>query len=145
MALPVPRVPAGPCAVWACAMTTLLQDGVAWLQGQLKDSSGVTVTFYRGTESVVITATPVQKDYTVPLETGGWMNVTSRDYYFAAADVIISGSVVKPRQGDRIIETIGGVEYSYTILSFGSMPACEWRDQDGVGLIVHSKLTKTTT
>ena len=127
-------------------MTTLLQDGVAWLGDQLKDSSGVTVTFYRGTESVVITATPVQRDYTVPLESGqGFTNVTSRDYYFAAADVIIGGNVVKPRQGDRIIERIGGVDYSYTILSFGSMPACEWRDQDGVSLIVHSKLSKTIT
>lgn len=122
-------------------MTTMVQDAVVWLIDKIEDYASVDITYYRGTSSVAIKAEARVRSYTIPLESGlGFTNVSVRDYRIRAAVVVISGSVVKPHQGDVIQETIGGVVYKCAVLSFGSMSACEPEDADETWWIVHTKV-----
>lgn len=121
-------------------MTNILQDGAAWLGRQLKAVAGVTVAYHRGSSSVSgITATVSQHEYEV-LDTDGIMVlIKSRDYIVHAADLVLSGSSITPRSGDRIVETIGGVSQTFEIMPLGAQNEYEPLDTDGVLLRIHTK------
>jgi len=120
-------------------MTNMLQDGVAFLGGQLKDHCGLSVTYYRGQSSVSITATASMHRYEV-IDTDGIVTVvTSRDYVVHAADLVVGGTTITPRAGDTIKETIGGTERTFEVMPLGAEAAYEPVDPDSVLLTVHTK------
>lgn len=121
-------------------MTNMLQDGVAWLGGQLKNSAGLTVTYARGSDSVAVTASAAFHEYQIVDEEGFSQSVLVRDYILHAADLILDGSAVAPRIGDVITETIGGVAQTFEVLPLDDRRR-EYQplDTDGVLLMVHTK------
>lgn len=120
-------------------MTNVLQDGAAWLGGQLKDHVGLSVVYQRGTSTVSITATASLHRYEVVDAEGFGITMLSRDYIVQAADLIINGSEVSPRPGDRIVETIRSVSQTYEVMAIGQMKEYEPLDTDGVLLKIHTK------
>lgn len=125
-------------------MTNILQDCVTWLGGQLKDHCGVSVTYSRGVQSVSLTATVELHDYQIINDEGLATSIVSRDYILHAADVVISGSVVAPRVGDRIAETVGGTVCTFEVLPPGpGFKEYEPLDTDRTLLRVHTKLVGT--
>jgi len=90
-------------------VSNLLQTGAAWLGEQLKEVAAVTVAYHRGSSSIAeVTATVSLHEYEV-LDTDGIMVlIKSRDYIVHAADLVLSGSTITPRSGDRIVETHDG-------------------------------------
>lgn len=121
-------------------MTNLLQDGVTWLGTRLKAVAGLSVTYARGSDSVAVTASAAFHEYQIVDEEGFSASVLVRDYLLHAADLIIDGSVITPRAGDTITETINGVSQTFEV-----MPLDERRreyeplDTDGVLLKLHTK------
>jgi hypothetical protein len=63
----------------------------------------------------------------------------TRDYLIAVSAYIAGGQVVKPRQGDRIRETIGGALCEFEVLPSDQRPAVEWYDPAGSRWIVRTK------
>jgi hypothetical protein len=120
-------------------MTNLLQDGVTWLGGKLKDHAGVSVTYQRGTDSVSITATPTLHEYQVVDDEGFGIMMLSRDYLVHAADLVLNGSAISPRSGDRVIETIDGVSQTFELMPLGQLHEYQPADPDGTLLILHTK------
>ena len=121
-------------------MSNLLHTGAAWLGEQLKEVAGVTVEYHRGASSIdALTATVSLHEYEV-LDTDGIMVlIKSRDYIVHAADLVLSGSTITPRAGDRIVETIGGVEQTFEIMPLGAQNEYEPLDTDGLLLRIHTK------
>jgi len=120
-------------------MTNMLQDGVTFLGGQLKDHCGLSIMYYRGQASVSVTATASMHRYEI-LDTDGIVTVvTSRDYVVHAADLVIAGSTVTPRAGDTIKETIGSTVHTFEVMPLGAEAAYEPVDPDSVLLTVHTK------
>ena len=121
-------------------MTNLMQDAATWLGSQLKTVAGRTVTYTRGASSVSLTAAVSMHEYQVIDTEGFETQVVSRDYFLMAADLIIGGSVVAPRAGDQITESIGGIDQTFEAMNLGdSGPAWNEADPDGTLIVVHTK------
>jgi hypothetical protein len=100
------------------------------------------VTYVRGDESVEIEKVGVGRStFEVTDEQGFLSQVQVRDYFIPSEDLVLAGEEVEPCRGDRIIETIGGVEHVYEVLPPGGFePAWRWMDADQTMLRVHTKL-----
>lgn len=120
-------------------MTNLLQDGVTWLGGKLKDHAGLTITYARGVYSVSMTATCSMQEYQITDEEGFSTAVLSRDYILHGAELILNGAAVIPRAGDTITETIGGVAKVFEVLPISGLKEYEPIDPDATLLKIHTK------
>ena len=63
----------------------------------------------------------------------------SRDYIVHAADLVVNGSEITPRAGDRITETIRGTSQTFEVMALGQLKEYEPCDTDGVLLRIHTK------
>ena len=120
-------------------MTNLLQDGATWLGQQLKAHAGLSISYHRGINSVAVTATATMHEYDVVDDEGFGIVMLSRDYIVHAADMILSGSEIAPRSGDRIVETIRGVSQTFEVMPLGQKHAYEPLDTDGLLWLIHTK------
>lgn len=120
-------------------MTNMLQDGVVWLGGQLKDAAGLTITYSRGIQSVSLTATATLHQYEITEQDGFVTTFVSRDYLLHAADLVLDSTAVTPRAGDRIGETIAGTATTFEVVPVGDAPCYVHEDPDGTLLTVHTK------
>lgn len=121
-------------------MPTFLQRGAAWLGDQLKQSAGRTVTYRRGsTVSAAIVGTVSLHDYRTIGDEGIEISVVADDWVFTAADLLIRGVQIYPRDGDLIIETLDGFLNKYQVLPVAGRPSSEWLDSSGILLLVHTK------
>lgn len=126
-------------------MTNLLQNGATSLIGWLKDSAGRTVRYERGGETLIaeLVGTCAAHDYDVVDSEGVLTTITAFDWCFEATDFLdASDSVIDARPGDRIVESLSGIEYSYEPLPLGPKPVQEWADSSGVMVMVHTKRVK---
>lgn len=78
------------------------------------------------------------KVYSVIDSEGFGTEFQSRDFTFAKEALVLDGSVVRPRGGDRIILTENGQEVIYEILPIGKIPAIE-EEPGGMRWKVHTK------
>jgi hypothetical protein len=120
-------------------VTNIIQDGAAWLGGQLKDHAGVDITYRRGSDTVAITATATLHEYQIVDQDGIATVVISRDYIVHAADLVLDGAEIAPRAGDQIVETIRSVATTFEVMPLGERRECELVDQDGLLLLIHTK------
>ena len=116
-------------------MSDLLAQGAAWLTAQRRASASQTVTYSRGSASVSIAAAIGNSAFT--LDNGNVvLNIESRDYLFAAADLVLDGNTVTPLPGDRITESDGQV---YEVLPIAGEPAWRYSDRYRTSLRVHTR------
>lgn len=115
--------------------TNLLQDGADWLGERLKESAGRSMSYTQGnTTLATVTGVPSAKIYH-SFDNGAETLVHSLDWIVSADDVALT-----PRPGDRITETLGGVEYIYEVMPIDDdRPCCEWHDNARKLLLIHTK------
>ena len=119
-------------------MTNRLQDRVDRLAERLQDEAGRSVVYLQGeTERIVGTATPVDETYIIHNDEGPPTEIQGVDWLITAS--LLEG--LTPRAGDEIQETIGSVEHTYQVLPMDKRPCCEWHDNAGTILVVHTKRT----
>ena len=119
-------------------MSDLLKDGAVWLAGQLKAFASQTVQYVRGNSSVQVAATIGRSTFEVDNGAGGLLRLESRDYLILPDDLVLLEQAIKPREGDRITETVGSGTIVYEVARFGSEPC--WRyDQQRTRMIVHTR------
>lgn len=121
-------------------MATLAERAAAMLNRRMKQTRGVTVTYSRaGVGSVTLTAwlgrTQDQADgQGVRVEYG------DRDYLVEAADLVLGGSAVEPRDADRVTETINGVAVVFEVMPLNTGAAgWRWSDDARTCYRVHTK------
>ena len=122
-------------------MSTAIARAALGMAQSLKRLAGLEGVYARGaTESEPITGVPTQHQYeVVDGETGLPTSVISYDWTFTAADLVVAGSPMKPRSGDRVKETLNGEPIEFEVLPIGKLPCSEWLDTSGVLLLVHTK------
>lgn len=86
-------------------MADLLERGSRWLEQQRTQHCSRTVTYVRGAESVVVSATIGRTAYETDDGTAVRVDYTDRDYLLLTTDLVLSGVLTMPQPGDRIRET----------------------------------------
>lgn len=97
---------------------------------------GVDVTLQVGSKSSsTFTAIGREREYeSIELETGLPIKITYRDWLLPLSALVVNGSTVVPKRGDRIIEG----EDAYEIVPIQGRPAVELQ-QGGYRYLVHSQ------
>lgn len=126
-------------------MTNLLQSGIQWLNGTLKASAAVDVTYARGADTVDLMAS---RGSTRAEVSDGEGNMTLKtvidDWIIDAADLILAGELTEPDDGDEIRLTVGETEYVYTVFPIAGEPCFRPSDAYGTRLRIHTKLSSQT-
>jgi hypothetical protein len=109
----------------------------------LADVFSSSITYYRGVNSVSLTAEAALRDHPVVDVDGIVTSVQARDFTVAAADLVISGSIILPRSGDRIYETIGATTHIWEVVPVGKRTCYEWADTQKATWLIHTKYVGT--
>lgn len=125
-------------------MPNHLQRGAALLGTRLKVSGGVSVTYHRGAVSVAVTAIPEWDEQQVQDSDGLLTTVVYRRYVFVAADLVLAGNTIKPRAGDRVMETIASEACEFEIVQRKPNPAGMQKDESGLLVEVFSQRVKAS-
>lgn len=118
-------------------MPDLLNTGVAWLAGQLKNEASQSVTAARGSKSIgsslkaTYGSTQFQQDSQV-----GILTWESKDFLITAADYTIDGTAVEPERGDQITDHLGNV---FLVLGDDDRPPFKYADPFRKLLRIHTK------
>jgi len=117
-------------------MANLLTDGAGVLASWLQDYVTTQVTYSRsGTASDTINATLRQREYMVTGFDGLQTAVVSSDWIVDVDDVVVSGSTLTPRAGDRI--TAGSAVYE--VMPIDGRQAWRYWDSANTAYVIHTK------
>lgn len=106
---------------------SFLSAGLNWNSGTMKKAAGETVTYYRGSQAITLTAVVGQTIFE-EFETGGELRAQAKtvDFVVTPADLKLDGFAVEPQKGDQIKRSDGEV---YDVMTgTGSVP---WQWSDG--------------
>jgi len=124
-------------------VTDLLQDGLDWLEEQRRAHLSRTVTYRRGSSTVDVLATVGATRFEADDGSGMVIEMESRDYLIAAADLVLDGKHVLPERGDEIVEERDGASYVYEVMDLGAERHFVTCDPDGRTLRIHTKHVAT--
>lgn len=120
--------------------TNRLQRAAERLADRLLDQASVTVTYRRGASSVSLAAVLGHQLLRVSDGRGNTkVERTDRDFIIRAADLVIGGSVVEPRRGDRIDLTTGSTTERFDVMAPGDEPPWRYADPHKQLIRVHTK------
>lgn len=127
-------------------MPNLMQRGMSWLHGKLDKADGIKVTYRRGAQSILnLSAVVARTEFNSGNAEGTTVVSNVRDYLIMVADLVLSGSPIKPQAGDKIEEVIGGATYTYTVLSLDNSEISRDSDTYHEKHRIHTKLTGSAT
>ncbi len=128
-------------------MADLIQNGLAWLDGQRHAHLTQPVLYVRDEESashtVELQATIGRTEFEQVDELGMVRKLQSRDFLIRAADLVLDGALTLPRAGDRIRETVGAQTFVYEAMAPGAEPPWRYSDPYRRALRVHTKHVAT--
>jgi hypothetical protein len=115
----------------------LLETGLAWLGDQLKQHASRSVTYVRGTDSVVVQATPGKTEFEQADAHGLKTISETRDYLIQVADLVVAGVQILPERGDQIRDTYGETVHVFEATPVGSEPPFRFADPYRTVLRIH--------
>ncbi len=120
-------------------MPDLLSTGVTWLAGKLQTGVSQSVTYLRGSQAVGsgLTATLGRTEKQQDEQTGILLWV-QQDFIVTAADLTLDGSVIVPRNGDKITVTATGK--TYELLGDDGLPC--YSPMDGMETMLRLRTKK---
>ena len=124
-------------------MADLLETGSNWLEDQRTKHATRSVTYQRGADSVLLQATIGRIVFEIDNGNGVLERIESRDFLVLAVNLVLLGSAVLPKRGDRIRETQGTVTYVYEVMAPGKEPEWRWSDPYRKTLRIHTKQIDT--
>jgi len=122
-------------------MPNVLQQGEAWLSGQMKTHAGTAIAYRRdGSTDASITARVGQTAFKYTDSSGATIRTITRDFIIDVDDLVLDGTRAEPRVGDEIIEddTDGLVRRTYMVTSVNSEPAWKWSGQHRTSVRIHT-------
>lgn len=103
-------------------MPDLLERGAQWLEQQRTQHCSRVVTYLRGAESLLVSATVGRTQYETDDGHAVRIDFTDRDFLILAADLVLDSTPITPKPGDQIRENHG-----IQILGF---EVIDWRYSD---------------
>jgi len=118
-----------------------MSRGMAWLATRQQSTMSQPIVYRRGNDVVAICATIGSTMFQISDEDGGIrMERSDRDFLIVAADLVLSGSPVKPVRGDTIKQNIGGTIFTYEVFPYNGEQPYRWSDTYRNRFRVHTKL-----
>ncbi len=124
-------------------MANLLEQGAAWLAGQLQTHASTRIEYQRDNDAVILQATIGKTEFEIDDGSGVLQRVESRDYLVTTAALRLAGVQTLPVVGDRIRETQGSRTFVYEVLAPGKEPHYRYSDPFRTLLRIHTKLVAT--
>ncbi len=124
-------------------MANLLQDGVAWLVGQLQSDVSDTIIYSRGALSLTCKATLGRKLLRTQDGNGQTrIEVTDADFLIRTSDLVLEGLPIEPERGDQILLDGATIRSLYEVAPYSDEPPFRWSDSQKDRLLcrVHAKL-----
>lgn len=121
-------------------MSDLTKTGVDWLQQQRSAHMSQTVTYSRGAQTAIVSATRGSSNYEELDADGIVHRHQTRDYIVRTADMLLGGSPIKPQDGDRVLD---GAQ-TYVVVSLNGDPPWRYTDAHRSGMRIHTKLVSET-
>lgn len=88
-------------------MPDLFVNATAWLASQLTANASQAVTYQRGSATVSVNATRGQSDAEDIDTDGRIVTVRVADFLIDVSALILDGTAIEPKQGDRIVASDG--------------------------------------
>lgn len=120
-------------------MADLLQQAVAWLDGQRVAHLSRQVTYQRGAESVEVAATPGATALEVTDDAGVTVRTRQTDFIVSAAALVLAGETILPQPGDTIRLPTGGKVLVFEVLALPGGEHYRLADPAGTALRIHAK------
>jgi len=119
----------------------LLKTGASWLAEQLQENASEAVIYRRGSDSVPVQAT-LGSQLLRSTDRQGFtkMERTERDFIIRAADLILSGQLVKPQRGDivDILDPDGSTD-RFEVVPYGQDAPYRFSDPHQLMFRIHAK------
>lgn len=124
-------------------MQDLIDQGAAWLNGQLTQHAAKDVVYRRGEEAVNIRATKHQTEFEID-RNGMVETFIAMDFSFDAGELLLGAGQTTPEPGDRLWEMLpSGTTVVYEVMEPGGERQCFELDAHRTRLTVHSKEVET--
>lgn len=124
-------------------MGDLLEQGTAFLDERRHEHLTRSVIYERGAASVDVAATVGRTVFEQADESGFIRKVESRDFLVRRTDLILDGSAVLPKAGDRVRDADGSQTQVYEVMAPGGEPPFRYSDPYRKVLRIHTKLVAT--
>ena len=79
-------------------------------------ASGETVTYRRDSTEIEVTAVLGESKSSGVDRNGQRVTYRTRDYLVAVEDMVMSSAAIRPKSGDKIIQTVNGVETQWHVM-----------------------------
>ena len=123
-------------------MTSLLSEGVEWLNTQRVDHLSEVVVYSRsGLPPFELAATRGSSTQQVIDESGQSVEAESVDFLVSSTSLAVSGGFIYPMIGDRIQTTdSGGLITIFAVLDLAGQGCYRWADSRGLIYRIHTKM-----
>lgn len=126
-------------------MSTFSEE-IADALADLRSETGVSATYRRGDSEIPLTKVGRgTKTFRFVDERGTAKRIETSDFLIETAQLVLGGSVIEPRIGDRITETVAGQLVTYQVVSINKEPCFRWSDPDRTQMRIHTQKNKTET
>ena len=120
-------------------MADLLQKASDWLEDMRTKHASRLVTYKRGAETIVVSATIGRTVFTIDEGMGVSTEYEARDFLILAQELVLGGERTLPQRGDRIQEPQGDQTIEYEVLAPGKEPCWRYSDPFRKTLRIHTK------
>ena len=122
---------------------TLMSDGLTALHTLMNTNASVEVTYTTTSGSVSLSAVPGQMLYEQAGD-GITQDLTRRNWFVLAADLVIGGNSVTPTRGDTITFSADDRTEVYAVFGDANLPHWEYTDSGHEQMEIRSVLRSTS-
>ena len=123
----------------------LLERASNWLEDRRTEHATSTVTYQRGNDTVVVSASIGRTIFDVDNGFGVVERTETRDFLVLTDDLVLGGAGTLPERGDRVRETQGTTTFVYEVMAPGKEPHWRYSDPYRKSLRIHTKHVSTET
>jgi len=121
-------------------MANMLKDAMDWMREEQVTHASETVVYRRGEATTSIRVSIGNSDKLVDQSEGLIITYSDRDYIIKKSEL----PYAEPELGDRVIQTIDGVEYQFEIIQPNNNDnAWRWSDHFQTAYRIHTKLMRS--
>jgi hypothetical protein len=125
------------------SLDDLLRSASDWLEEMRVKFMARMVIYVRGSQRLDVRATIGRTIFRINAGYGLTERFEARDYLILANDLVLEGTPILPKAGDRIHESQGSLVFIYEVMAPGNEPHYRYSDGYRKTLRIHTKLIAT--
>lgn len=114
------------------------QDAISGGLAAIRQAAGVSIVYRRAGASVPLTAVPANSQFEEQTTEGVIARTKTRDYLIAVADLELEGEPIQPEPGDKVAETINGVDCEFEVVPMNQQAGSIYSDRAQTQYRIHT-------